>query len=665
MSNIVGNVVNPGVHPQLNGINFSDREWRIIKKLGQEWYVTSGGEVKLGATSEYRYILIKPTHIYEEMFNLEREIVTVFSAYSSFEPRTLDALDSVVKKHQALRLERVCSVIVSEDFDVETKIQNLLKNDQESQTIIPFTYDELISKDDAFFIRNRFKKHFYNRDLFAFEAPLKKDLYFFGMNEVVNSIVNRHISKENSALFGLRKTGKTSVIYGIERTLEKIDVACVVIDCQDTAFHGRRWNQALFYIIAELRSKYKCKVDSHETSYTEINASIAFKRDITRISEQLNRSNILIIFDEIENITFTVSPSEHWRTGSDFVFFWQTLRSIFQKQNDIFTYLLVGTNAMCVEEPTIQNLDNPIFNQTPSNYIPRFDVKQTKEMVSTLGSNMGLQFDELIFSKLTEDFGGHPFLIRHVCSVMHKMCPGSRPARVGKPIYEKAKQQFYSESSNYIEMILTVLSQFYYDEYQMLGWLATGNTASFLEFSDLSSAYTNHLLGYGIIEQQNGEYCFRIEAVRDYLQKRLRYQKLSQTPAERLSEVSERRNAFESKLRRIVKSQLLATLGKAEATTAILNFLGTERAEKYRDRDYNSLLDGKITPFYFEDLRKLIIKEWVTFKHVFPKGQEDFDRKMKTINTYRYDAHAKDMSQDEMNDFRSSMTILEQQIEDF
>ena len=660
----MSNVVNPGVHPQLNGINFSNREWRIIRKLALEWYVTSGGEVKLGPASEYRYILIKPTHMFEEMFNLEREIVTIFSAYSSFEPRTLDALDSVVKSHQALRLERVCSVIVSEDFDVEAKIQNLLKNDQESQTVIPFTYDELISKDDSFFIRNRFKKHFYNRDLFAFEAPLKKDLYFFGMNEVVNSIVNRHISKENSALFGLRKTGKTSVIYGIERTLEKIDVACVVIDCQDTGFHVRRWNQALFYIIAELRSKYKLKIDTNEAHYTETNASIAFKRDITRISEQLNRNNILIIFDEIENITFSVSPSEHWKTGTDFVYFWQTLRSIFQKQNDVFTYLLVGTNAMCVEKPTIQGLDNPIFNQTPFNYIPRFDIKQTKEMVSSLGSNMGLQFDELIYSKLTEDFGGHPFLIRHVCSVMHKMCPSDRPARVGKLIYEKAKEQFYSESSNYIEMILTVLSQFYYDEFQMLGWLATGDAESFREFSEMSSSYTNHLLGYGIIEQQNGDYCFRIEAVRDYLKKRLRYQKLSQTPAERLSEVSERRNAFEAKLRRIVKGQLLASYGKVEAKRLLLDALGPKRALKCHDKEYGELFDGKVVPFYFEDLRELIIKEWIIFKNIFSKGQEDFDRKMKTINLYRYDAHAKEMSQDEMNDFRSSMKILEQQIED-
>lgn len=659
------NATNPGIHPQLNGVKFSDREWRIINKLSKEWYVTTGGEVKLGPTSEYRYVLIKPTHIYEEMFNLEREIVTIFSAYESFEPRTLDAIDGVVKRHQALRLERVCSVVVSEDFNVEAKLRNLLKNDQESQTVVPFTYGELISKDDPFFIRNRFKEHFYHRDLFAFEAPLKKDLYFFGMNEVVNSIVNRHISKENSALFGLRKTGKTSVIYGIERTLEKIDVACVVIDCQDTAFHGRRWNQALFYIIAELRSKYKCKLESSEASYTEINASITFRRDITRIREQINRNNILIIFDEIENITFHVSPSEHWKTGTDFVFFWQTLRSIFQKQNDIFTYLLVGTNAMCVEKPTIQDLDNPIFNQTPFNYIPKFDVKQTKEMVSTLGSNMGLQFDEIIFSKLAEDFGGHPFLIRHVCSVMHKMCPSVRPARVGKPIYEKAKEQFYSESSNYIEMILTVLSQFYYDEFQMLGWLATGDIKAFREFADLSSAYTNHLLGYGIIEQQDGDYCFRIEAVRDYLQKRLRYQKLSQTPAERLSEVSERRNTFEAKLRRIVRSQLLANHGKDEAKNMLLIALGPDRAAKCHDKDYGMLFDGKSVPLYFEDLRKLIIKDWVIFKHIFSKGQEDFDRKMKTINLYRYDAHAKEMSNEEMNDFRSSMTILEQQIEDF
>ena len=62
----------------------------------------------------------------------------------------------------------------------------------------------------------------------------------------------------------------------------------------------------------------------------------------------------------------------------------------------------------------IQDIDNPIFNQIPCQYIPAFSVEQTADMVKTLGYIMGLKFDDIVCAKLTEDFGGHPFLIRSV-----------------------------------------------------------------------------------------------------------------------------------------------------------------------------------------------------------------------------------------------------------
>ncbi|MDP2919184.1 MAG: hypothetical protein Q8O43_03060 [Dehalococcoidia bacterium] len=247
------NSVFSGINPQVTLGHFLEDEKRIITKISSEWYVTNGGgEIRLGPRSTYRYFLIKPTDFYREMFNLERELIVVFSPYVNFEPRTLDAIDAAAKRYQQLRLERVCSVVISKDSAIESKLSNLLKADPESQVVVPFSYDELLGKTDSYFIRNRFKLHFYTRDLFAFEAPLRKDLYFFGRNELVHRIVNRQKSNENSGLFGLRKTGKTSVIFGVQRALAQTNCKSVFIDCQSPALHRRRWNHALHYIIQVL-----------------------------------------------------------------------------------------------------------------------------------------------------------------------------------------------------------------------------------------------------------------------------------------------------------------------------------------------------------------------------------------------------------------------------
>lgn len=320
--------VYPGINPKIIIHEyFTNDEETIIDRLSKEFYITSTGKKELiFGSSVYRYLLIKPTGLYVEMLNLDREIVLIFSPYSPFEPRTLDAIPLAYKLHQTLRLERICSVVISKDENVENKLSELLKNDQEAQIVVPFSYSELINPIDcSFFFRNRFKKHFFSRDLFASEAPLKKDLYFFGRNDLVHRIVTRHRSNQVSGLFGLRKTGKTSVIFGVQRALKRINGVSVFIDCQNPAFHRCRWNKAILYVLTEIKKQHNLNVRLQpEDNYTEEKASTIFEELIIKMYEELKNKNILLIFDEIENITCGVSPSDHWTRELDFVFFWQT-----------------------------------------------------------------------------------------------------------------------------------------------------------------------------------------------------------------------------------------------------------------------------------------------------------------------------------------------------
>lgn len=204
-----------GIHHQFPVHCFTDDEMKIIRNISREWFVTHGGPAQI-ASSQYKYALIRPRTIYKEMFNLERELIVVFSPYASFEPRTLDAFDVAKLRIQDLRPENICRVLISKDNDIEKRIDSLLKSDPEQPIVVPFTYDELSGRYDDFFLRNRFRKHFYSRDLFSFFSPLKRDLYFFGRSELVQELVSRHRSGEHTGLFGLRKCGKTSIIYAIE-----------------------------------------------------------------------------------------------------------------------------------------------------------------------------------------------------------------------------------------------------------------------------------------------------------------------------------------------------------------------------------------------------------------------------------------------------------------
>ena len=649
---------------------FRPKEQLIMRKLAREWFITRADEIWIGRdefnSSKYRYALLKPTFTFQEMFNLDREVIAIFSDYEFFQPRTLDAIDVVAKKFQSLRIEKVCSIVLSSTDDVETKIHDLLKSDEESQVIIPIPYDEYLDSRDDYYLRNKFKANFYTRDLFAFEGPLRKDLYFFGRTDLIHRIVGRHNSNENSGLFGLRKSGKTSVIFGVERALNANDALSIVIDCQDTGFNQRRWNEALWYVLYQLRKKYGLTDDfPREPKFSTKDASLVFESELKNIHDKLGQTNILVIFDEIENITPGVSATAHWDTDLDFVHFWQTLRSLYQRTSNLFSYLIVGTNPTCVEQPKFHEKANPLFMSIPFEFIEPFDVDRTREMIGKLGRIMGINFDQLIYSKLTEDYGGHPFLMRHVCSVINDDLRSDRPVQVGKVQYRQARNIFDDKYGKYVQMVLEVLETHYPEEYAMLEFLALDEIDDFKAFAADSPHYTEHLIGYGLIENINGEYDFRIEAIKKYLIRKNQYKKLATTPEEMWDEISQRRNSIESKLRRIIRNQLQAHLGTNEARDLILGIMGPNKKAKYGGLSYKELFDPNISEFYWDDIRKVATKKWDFFKNIFGQDQERFNTEMRWINQLRKDAHSGDVTEDEMSYFRVCIGRLEKFVEDY
>jgi hypothetical protein len=656
----------PGKHPQFTLQRFGGEEQRIIEKLSNEWFLTNSGARLALATSEYDYFLMKPTHLFSEMFNIERELIVVFSAYPEFEPRTLDAFETAQQRLSGLRVEATCRVLISKDPNIELKIEKLLKSDPEQPVVIPFSYAELLSNYDTFFIRNKFRSHFYTRDLFSFLSPLKKDLYFFGRSELLQEIVNRHRSGEHTGLFGLRKTGKTSIIFAIERYLLVHGERFISIDCESPSIHKLRWNELLERLVCEYHkkkeSKYKIPTGLR---YDEKHAADSFTEDVLNIYRSKKAMPVLVFFDEIERISPGIGSSSHWKDGDDFVYFWQTLRGFYQRNHNVFTYMIAGTNPSCVEAPMIHGHENPIFASIPAEYIPPFTVSQTREMVRKLGRYMGLKFDEMIYSKLTEDFGGHPFLIRQMCSSIHRFCIGERPAIIDKALYERVKKEFVKISVEYFEMILQVLQEWYPDEYDMLRFLAQGDIESFDKFARDYGLYTKHLTGYGLIQHSEHGYSFTTEAIKDYLTRKHEYERINLTLEEKRTEISVRRNRIEKGLRALIRSSLKVAFGKIKIAEKVIASLSVDRREALVLGGTDNLLDPEKSPLYFNELVQLIFREWDIFKNVFDMDKEHASVILQDINKFRSDAHTKGISEEDFNQLRLHFCKIESILKEF
>ena len=204
-------IVLPGIHFSAEAIieaEFSKADKYFARYWAREWYITSAGKRTTPGRSDFKFLLAKPTSSIEESLSLSREIIVILSPYKTFEPRTLEAFDTIRDEFLEQRYEKICYVLISADASIASKLKECLTN-QEDQIIVPFSYSSFEENNsNSSFIRNTFRRYFYSRDLFDYSEPLKKDTFFFGRNDIVTTAIQKHKSGLNYGLFGLRKTGK-------------------------------------------------------------------------------------------------------------------------------------------------------------------------------------------------------------------------------------------------------------------------------------------------------------------------------------------------------------------------------------------------------------------------------------------------------------------------
>src|SRR5665213_3367420 len=313
----------------------------------------------------------------------------------------------------------------------DNSVRHYLAQDPEYPIVIPFHYDDFqnLSND---FIFSAIRRNYLIRDLFGYQSPLRQEYFYFGRTRLVEDVIDLHRSGQNSGLFGLRKSGKTSTIFAIQRRAKTIGCRTLLIDCQDPAIHAKRFGPLLEYIIAATR---------HELNLRKIEVKLGIQAD--EISENFHRlmnqslneakSDLLVIFDEIENISPETAASTHWRKHEDSLLFWQILRAYFQSVKKYkMSFCFVGTNSHLFELPRILNIDNPVYLFAPKTFIPMLTFQKTREMIGRLGYFMGLDFGDAVVAHIHQRFGGHPFFIRQFCSQIHKSTPTTRPRQVSR-----------------------------------------------------------------------------------------------------------------------------------------------------------------------------------------------------------------------------------------
>lgn len=321
-----------------------------------------------------------------------------------------------------------------------------------------------------------------------------------------------------------------------------------MLDCQDTSIHARRYGGVLAYIASEVGRSVGVRVDKLDFGDDPSVVSDKFKENMLRYLSQ-GRQNILIIFDEIENISPRTASSPHWKEESDALFLWQILRSFFQTEKKYgVSFCFVGTNPGLLEQSQINGIPNPIYLFAKKTFIPSLDHADTENMVKRLGYFMGIDFPKSVVSHLQHRYGGHPFFIRQICSKIHYQLPMRRPVVASVQSCKEAEKYSYGDIHRYVNDILGSLKQFYPEEYEMLSYISSGKEEEFYEVANEFPEFVEHLLGYGLLVKRGDHFDFEFDFVREVLISEQKKSVPDELNAIRV-EISRRRNAIEEAIR--------------------------------------------------------------------------------------------------------------------
>jgi hypothetical protein len=443
---------------------------------------------------------LKPNSAMIEMYGFRSEVALFYSAYNTLESRTIQAIEKFLGEEPAKgRVEKLNYILVSETKYVQQWLDSYTENIQEQpRIVIGFSASELReNQKDRWFVTNALSSQLYSRDLYDFKLPLVKDAYFFGRKVIIGSYLDAVKRSENRGLFGLRKTGKTSTLYRVKGLIEAEEIGNVFLyDCKDPSIRKLRWFQLIERICRDIGVRYNNKNLNSEVRngrYDEVYASSTFSSVISKL-----KGKVIIIFDEIEYISFKATLDTHWK--NDFIEFWQSFWAC-QSQFRNLVGIVAGVNPSIAEIDSVNGVQNPLFGIISHEFLKGFEFSEMREMVRELGSKMGLIFSEEALAYLYARYGGHPYLTRIACSLLNskiKISQEKRPVTVTKERLLEEEEERDAALQHYCEHVVSELRQFYPDEYEMLELLATNQLKDFIDLSR-DPSFTRHLQSYGLL----------------------------------------------------------------------------------------------------------------------------------------------------------------------
>ena len=366
-----------------------------------------------------------------EMFDLHLEIQVLYAEYPTVEPRTLELVQTRVRRD--LRLDPGIVIIASEDDNVATMARR-----RRGELSIIDVYLPSLTRDKRD-LRTRMSSVMTAVDHYDVTNPVQDPSGFFGRKEELSLLKHALDRGQSVGVFGLRKAGKTSLLNALERVRRDEGHFVVKLDVSEIASADEfrlRLLTRTWEAVEGLRRGDDADVAMHPSVRLPrlrlLNARGQAKPDVSQLSLFWTDDLRLLITAAARRLELFVDeidqayPARSNLLDEEPVRLFQTLtqlRGLLQTTSSEtgIVLLCAGVDPALFEAARIEDRDNLIYKLVRLVWLSPMNREDMADMVRTLGKRMGLRIhDHQAIDLLFSEFGGHPLLTRKACSLAAK-----------------------------------------------------------------------------------------------------------------------------------------------------------------------------------------------------------------------------------------------------
>lgn len=440
--------------------------------------------------------LIRFGEVLESRFGLAAEVPVVYDHHLDLQIRTVDRIPEFLDQlpDDRASISREICFISSPDSKLVDKCRSLSRP---GRLLVPMPP---AGETAPTVLLEMISRTIFSRDPYSIRGAVTgRD--FFGRQKLINSVLSDVQSFRVPGIFGMRKTGKTSLIQEMIRATGVADLASgrqrafVYQDLEHLS--GLEDGDPVSELLADLTEAFRSTLKGSKLRTKELaelppgSSLTEFRTALDTLLQRIGDADVVLVLDEIE---YLCPPGAEYEGPSPanqkIPQLFGVLRKLVQERPN-FGLVVSGLASASVEASQLFGRTNPLFSFAHPYYLGPFSQSEGADLLQSIGRQVGISWSDSAVEAAMSESGGSAMLLRELGSAILRSLPAERTQEAlidEREVKEVLGDWRRSVSSNLREIVLH-LKRFYPDETVLVNSLLSTPD----DFNAVADDYPDHV----------------------------------------------------------------------------------------------------------------------------------------------------------------------------